>query len=178
MGPFSVLREPLPESVFVGPVISPALGAQEAHEQVGDTAALHDGLRITELMFDPSGGPDYEFVEFQNIGTSQLDLTGVRLAGGIDFTFPAMTLDPGEFIVVVDDVEDFQSRYGAAVALGGTFTGNLSDTGELLSLLPAAPDDTPILAFVYDGACHRSCSVGLPGQLAAQHGVRRVARCR
>src|SRR5690606_12048297 len=30
--------------------------------------ALLDGLRITELMYQPTGGSSYEFVELQNIG--------------------------------------------------------------------------------------------------------------
>ncbi|NQT89041.1 lamin tail domain-containing protein, partial [bacterium] len=154
VGPLSILREPLPPSAYVGP---PAV---DMPAPVADGTDLRDGLRITELMFDPSGGPDYEFVELSNIGATPLDLTGARLAGGIDFTFPATTLGAGEYIVVVDDVEDFQSRYGSAVEVAGAFTGNLSDAGELLSLLAPSPDDVPILAFVYDGAWYPEAGNG------------------
>ena len=45
---------------------------------------------------------DLEFVEITNISRSAVDVSGWRLAGGIDFTFPAATvLGPRESIVVV-----------------------------------------------------------------------------
>ena len=66
----------------------PAAGSAEEAEYLR-VLAIYDNLRITEVMYDPVQGSDYEFVEFRNIGTSTLDLTGLRVSTGIHFTFPA-----------------------------------------------------------------------------------------
>ena len=39
-------------------------------------------LRVTEIMYHPSGGDDLEFLELENRGDSTVDLSGVRLGGG------------------------------------------------------------------------------------------------
>ncbi len=52
-------------------------------------------LRITEIMYHPAPPPtnspyqdkDFEFIEVQNTGTNVMNLAGVRLGGGINFTF-------------------------------------------------------------------------------------------
>ena len=54
-------------------------------------------LAITEIMYHPVAPPtnspyeaeEFEFLEVQNTGSTALDLTGVTLGGGINFTFPA-----------------------------------------------------------------------------------------
>src|SRR5688572_7097298 len=56
--------------------------------------SLLDNLRITEVMYQPaatSGSSDYEFVELQNIGTTPLDLSGVRFTNGLEYEFPVGT---------------------------------------------------------------------------------------
>jgi hypothetical protein len=101
-----------------------------------------DGLRITEVNYhphdDPSGAhadDDFEFLEFQNIGSQQLDLTGVRVENGIDYTFggtdPAekVFLDPGEFIVIVKNRLAFEARYGIGIRVAGEFTSGKLDNG-------------------------------------------------
>ncbi len=55
-------------------------------------------LAITELMYHPAPGlgyndEDFEYVELTNAGTNALDLTGITLSDGIDFTFPAGPLE-------------------------------------------------------------------------------------
>ena len=60
-------------------------------------------LAITEIMYHPVAPPtnspydaeEFEFVEVQNTGSTALDLTGVTLGGGINFTFP-----PGPLVSV------------------------------------------------------------------------------
>lgn len=51
-------------------------------------------LAITEIMYHPQqpagstlDADEFEFLELANTGTSALDLTGIRLAGGLEFTF-------------------------------------------------------------------------------------------
>ncbi|HUU91758.1 MAG TPA: lamin tail domain-containing protein, partial [Phycisphaerae bacterium] len=111
---------------------------------------LLDDLRITEIMYDPQGGKDYEFIELQNTGTGDLDLTGMRLRGGVDFTFPAMTLPAGQYVVVVADLADFEYRYGSAVNVAGQWDGALDNDGEEVILRLPDPYDAAVLRFDYD----------------------------
>src|SRR6185295_20305835 len=69
-------------------------------------------LVISELNYHPPDLDDYEFVELYNAGTNLLDLTNVRLADGIDYTFPnAFRLAPGAFALAVKNPAVFATRY-------------------------------------------------------------------
>jgi len=122
--------------------------------------ALLDGLRITELMYHDPDGNDYDFVELQNIGNVTLDLTDVRLAGGIDYTFPAILLEPGELTVVIADILAFQSKYDSDINIAGEYSGHLSNGGERIILKLAAPLEAAILRFSYDDAWHPTTDGG------------------
>jgi hypothetical protein len=118
--------------------------------EVAHGLALLDGLRITEIMYNPALGQGYEFIELQNISGKALDLTGVRIEGGIDFTFGPMMLGPGEYVVVVENLAAFESRYGGLVNVAGQYDGRLSNGGEELDALLPAPYDSAALRFAYD----------------------------
>lgn len=125
----------------------------------GSTSTGHEdvleGLRITEIMFQPSGGPDYEYVEFQNIGSTAIPLGGVRLASGISYTFAAgTTLGARDFIVVCKNRSTFLNRYPSAAdkLADGFFTGTLSDAGETITLALPVPWNLNILRFDYPAA--------------------------
>lgn len=112
---------------------------------------LRQYLRVTELMFDPLGGKDYEFLEFQNTGPNPLDISRVTISGGIQFAFAAgtiQTLQPGEFVVVARNLSAFRSRYGSAVPVVGPFTGSLNNSGDLLQIRGAV--NSQVLSFTYD----------------------------
>ncbi|MHB1035366.1 MAG: lamin tail domain-containing protein [Pirellulales bacterium] len=114
--------------------------------------ALENQLRITELMYNPVGGADYEFLELKNTGATALDLTGVRLSNGVDFTFPAMSLDAGEYVLVVKNQLAFELRYGAGKNIAGQYIGSLNNKGENVVLQLPAPYDAAALRFDYVGA--------------------------
>ncbi|MBN2474231.1 MAG: lamin tail domain-containing protein [Pirellulales bacterium] len=121
---------------------------------------LLDGLRITEIMYNPSEDGDAEFVELQNVGQSALDLTGVRFTEGIDFTFPAVTLAPNQYTVVVRDLEAFQSQYGPGVNVVGQYSGSLSNDGEQLVLQLPSPLEAAVLRFDYNDSWHPTTDGG------------------
>lgn len=97
------------------------------------TFTLSDPLgvvRITEIMYNPLGGSDYEFVELQNVGDLTADLAFARFSNGVNLTFTGeASLGPGEFLVIVANPEAFESRY-PAVNVGGVYSGNLANGGE------------------------------------------------
>jgi hypothetical protein len=105
-------------------------------------------IRITEVMYNPAPAPagstfsrgDFEFLEVMNTGPTERDLTGVKIAGGIGFTFPDnYRLAAGARAVVVKNLAAFQSRYGTAGidVVPGVFSDQLSDGGEALQIQSA-----------------------------------------
>jgi hypothetical protein len=99
-------------------------------------SALRQGLRLSEIMYNPTGGSDYEFVELVNIGSNTLDLTGVHFTAGIDYTFGPLSLSPGQCVVVASDPASFGQRYGTASGrvLNDGFSGKLDNAGETIEL--------------------------------------------
>jgi hypothetical protein len=97
---------------------------------------LRQNLRFSEIMYNPVGGAEYEFVELVNTGNSALDLTGVRFVQGIDYTFGPTTLGPRQYLVVVKNQALFASRYNTSTLniAPGIFGGRLDNAGETISL--------------------------------------------
>ncbi len=115
--------------------------------------ALLNSLRISEFNYKPTGGSDFEFVELMNIGTSTLDLSGVRFTGGIDYTFPpGVSIGPGAFIIVCQNQAALIGRFPAVgpVLAPGEFTGALDNNGETIVLSLPNPWDVAILNFRYE----------------------------
>ena len=91
---------------------------------------------------------DLEFVEIHNPTTQEWNLTGWRIAGGIDFEFADGTvLLPGETLVVVsfnpttpanaNRAAAFRAHYDLdqVTQIVGGYSQQLNDQGELLQLL-------------------------------------------
>ncbi len=91
-------------------------------------------LRITEIMYNPSGGSQFEFIELKNDGETAINLADMTFEG-IGFTFSPGTppLLPGEFIVLVSDPDGFSRRY-PDVVFDGVYTRQLSNAGEKITL--------------------------------------------
>jgi CotH protein/lamin tail-like protein/Ig-like domain-containing protein len=117
-------------------------------------------LRITEIMYHPPILPgdtfppeEYEYIELRNIGTAQLNLTGVHFSEGLSFNFAGSsitTLAAGQTVLVVKNPTAFAARYGstAAARVAGAYIGNLDDSGEDLRLDDASNEK--ILEFRYN----------------------------
>jgi hypothetical protein len=97
---------------------------------------VKDKLRITELMYHPAepNDPCQEYVELKNIGTTTLNLNLVKFTEGIHFTFGPNTLAAGDQVLVVEDVNAFNAKYGAGKNVAGQYTGNLANNGEHIRL--------------------------------------------
>jgi hypothetical protein len=79
-------------------------------------------LVISEIMYHPAERPDgknTEFVELFNALGEPQDISGYRLSGEVEYTFPANTILPsGAFLVVARVPADVQSIYGITGVLG------------------------------------------------------------
>ena len=117
-------------------------------------------LRVTEIMYHPPDPPegsfygddDFEFLELRNIGPETLDLTGVRVRGGVRFEFSGSdvsSLPAGEHVLIVNNLEAFRAIHDTAqMRIAGEYDGRLSNDGESI-LVSGAIDDT-ILELDYD----------------------------
>lgn len=134
-GPF-----PITESCLIkvrvlvsGNTYSPWSGLAQAVFAVGPVA---ESLRISELMYHPAD-PNTEFIELTNIGGKTINLNLVKFTDGVEFTFPSIELAPAEYVLVVEDANAFEARYGPGLPIVGTYSGNLSNAGEQIELQDA-----------------------------------------
>jgi len=106
------------------------------NEAVYTVGPVAQGLRISELMYHPAD-PNREFIELTNVGDQTINLALVRFTQGIDFTFPAVDLAPDQTLLVVADIDTFESAYGKGLPITGHYSGNLSNAGERIQLCDA-----------------------------------------
>ena len=113
-------------------------------------------LRISELMYNPIGGGDFEFVEVRNIGAGVIDLADVALTNGVEFEFgegSVPELSPGEYVLAVGDLQTFATRYPDVLdRVAGEYSGQLSNGGERVELTYG--ESVTILDFVYSDEWH------------------------
>ena len=93
-----------------------------------------DGLRVTEIMYNPVSGPEGEYIKLQNVGEVTLRLNDVRFEEGVRFAFPDSLLEPGQSAYVVSDIETFTSERGDELNVLGEYEGKLDNGGERLRL--------------------------------------------
>ncbi|MFV2067007.1 MAG: CotH kinase family protein [Pirellulales bacterium] len=107
------------------------------------------GLVISEINYNPHppssrelavdsdfDNDDFEFVELVNTADHPIDVGGVVLSDGIDFTFLRNQglLEPNERLTVVRDRRAFETRYGTTVTIDGVFDRGLNNRNERLVL--------------------------------------------
>jgi hypothetical protein len=142
-------------------------------------ATLSEHLRVSEINYHPHDADsnagelpaddnDFEFVELINTHPAHaLDLAGVRFVEGIEFEFTsgAIELPAGGRVVVVRDIDAFESRYGSGIFVAGEYSGALSNDGEALRLVDAL--GASIQEFAYDdsAASWPASADGLGGTL-------------
>lgn len=109
------------------------------------------GVAITEILYHPAqrfDGRELEFIELYNSQPWAEDLSGWRLSGEIDFTFPGGTLIGGfGYLVVARVPGDVESEFGVSGVLG-PWSGNLSNRSGRVRL--RKPSDAIVLEVNYD----------------------------
>mgnify|MGYP001216395169 FL=1 len=113
---------------------------------VNEDPASASNLKITEIMYDPydfagsENNNTFEWLELQNTSPKPISLSGVSFLKGIKFTFPGLTLEPGQRTLIVGDLEEFEKIYGAGqdYVVAGQFSGALDNAGEEIQLIAAS----------------------------------------
>ena len=113
-----------------------------------------------------------------NVSSQPIDLSGIQLMEsrgsrsnpGVAFTFSSQTLNPQERMVVVENREAFQSRYGSRIRIAqgnngeggenGQYGGKLANSGDRIELVDANGQTIQLFTF--------SASGQWPGRAAGQ----------
>ncbi len=132
------------------------------------SGGVTEALRISEVHYNPADpspseiaagfddSDDFEFIELVNIGSEAIELANTSLERvvvdgeeqGVEFEFSAQhRLEPGETILVVEDLDAFKLRYGDTLPVAGQWAGKLGNGGELVTLVD---DGATIHSFSYD----------------------------
>ncbi len=123
--------------------------------QQTNSSPLVAPLVITEIMYNPVQGADYEYLELYNRSSEAVSLmatvstenpqgvfTSQDLAwtiDGVGYEFPSgTTVLPGEYIIVAKNPSLFGSSYGSILPAGtrvfGPYTGKLDNNGEEIAI--------------------------------------------
>jgi regulation of enolase protein 1 (concanavalin A-like superfamily) len=112
-----------------------AIGNVTPNREPPGPSSRKTGLAITEIMYKPAPRADgrvLDFIELFNANPFYEDISGYRIAGDIDFTFPPNTIiRGGAFIVLAKVPDDVKSVYGLANVMG-PYGGSLKTSGTVL----------------------------------------------
>lgn len=100
----------------------------------GKVHAFDTVVVFNELHYHPTEGNDLEYIELYNQHSVDIDLSGWRLSGGIDFDLPARTiLKGGDYLVIAANPAALRAVTGPLRILG-PFEGSLENKGERIRL--------------------------------------------
>lgn len=96
---------------------------------------------VAESSAGFTGGSDFEYLELLNISSQAIDLRGVKILNGITYDFSSSqisTLAPGARVVVAGNAAAFAMRYDPGLPVAGSYSGSLSNSGEIVEVRDAA----------------------------------------
>ena len=105
---------------------------------------LTAGVLFNEIHYHPTQpleGPEpvgEEFIELFNHGTNVVNLSGWRLAGGVDFTFGNVTLPVQGYLVISANLAVFQAKHPGVEAVVGNWVGRLGNQWQTVELVDPA----------------------------------------
>lgn len=118
---------------FTGSIVTPVEAASNNSQSAR--------IILNEIMYHPyseniqAEDIGAEYIELFNNGNIPVNLAGWRLADGVDFVFPDITLDAGGYLVVAADVNKFTVNYSGVSNVVGGWDGRLSNSGEVIELV-------------------------------------------
>jgi|GEM_PF-953449 len=95
-------------------------------------------VKITEISYNPpeSGTDILEYIEIYNPDAMAHNLSGWQISKGVVYTFPNISIQPGEYLVIAVNAAEMLGTFGVN-ALQWT-SGALSNSGEELEIKNAA----------------------------------------
>jgi hypothetical protein len=92
-------------------------------------------VTVTEVMYNPAGSREHEYIELHNPNSYAVDVSGWTISGATSITIPGgSVLPPNGYGVVVANDREFRSEYGGGVLVLGEFGSQLSNSSGQLTL--------------------------------------------
>ena len=104
-----------------------------------------------------------EYLELVHVGDEPLSLQGWKFSAGVKYTFPNLTVSPGDYVVVAAQPDVFKQRYPNVKHVLGPFRGRLSNGGERLELEDAEGDRVDEVVYADSGRWAKRVSAKLKG---------------
>ena len=98
-------------------------------------------ILISEIMYHPphvAPAPEdkrQEWIELFNAGAAPANLRDWQLSDGVEYVFPDVVLEAGEYLIVAADTSVFSAGHADVTNLVGGWTGWLSNSGERIMLV-------------------------------------------
>ena len=108
---------------------------------------------FSEIHYNPQGDDDSEFIELYNPTSHAVNLRGAKFTAGISYDFPDnrdVSLAPGQRLILVASLFNFQQRYGIDIPVAGVYFDRLGNDGDTLTL--TAPGNVPLFTLNYADA--------------------------
>ncbi len=97
-------------------------------------AGVDSVVTFNELHYHPAAVTDGEWIELKNQNSTDVDMSGWRLDGGVDFVFPAGTvIRGGRYLLIAQNPAQLMAQRGITGVLG-PFSNTLNNAGETVSL--------------------------------------------
>jgi spore coat protein CotH len=97
--------------------------------------SLTPEILISEIMYNPVGGIEDEFIELYNPSpTESIDLSGWRVDGIAMTVPPGTVIMPQGYLLFVKNDPQFRLTYGSGKYIAGQYAGTLDDLGESITL--------------------------------------------
>ncbi len=117
----------------VGYFVTPTPAAPNTGDPIADPSRA---IAISEIMYHPSSDNSLEeYIEIHNRGSQTVSLVGWQLDRGADFTFPDVSLNAGQYLVVAADIAAFSAKYPGVSNVVGGWSGRLSNQSDRIDLL-------------------------------------------
>jgi hypothetical protein len=117
-----------------------------------NTNLVESVIVINEIMYHPSSELNSEeYIEIFSRTNVPINLTGWRFSGGINFTFPNVSIPSNGFLVVAADTNAFRAKYPGVTNVIGNWTGTLANSGEDIDLDNANGDRADSVHYADEG---------------------------
>lgn len=111
---------------------------------IPDSQPLNPDITIAAVEYNPaSGNQDEEYIRVSNGESTEIDISGWTISGGVDFTFaPGTVIERNGDLYICPDTKAFINRSSSPTGdefhlAVGPYSGHLSNFGETLSLSDA-----------------------------------------
>lgn len=117
-----------------------------------NASAVTRGVVVSEVMYHPASElVGEEYVEIYNGEATSVDLTGWTLTGAVEFQFPAVSLNAGQYLVIAADTPAFAAKYPIVTNVVGGWQGKLSNQSDTIQLRDASGQQVDDVTYFDEG---------------------------